>query len=61
MPPPPPSVSKQQMWNAIRVAFVNANFPNSITYDPILTPAPTVSLLTILNGVLLAAQGTQQT
>lgn len=60
-PVPLIGVTTLQMWNAIRVAFVNANHPNSITYDPLTKPAPQVSMLTMLNAARLAASGQAQT
>lgn len=60
LPVPPVGVYKMQMWNAIRVAFVNLNHPGLITYDPLTTPPPKVNLMTMLNAVRLAAGGAIQ-
>jgi hypothetical protein len=60
LPVPPKSVYKMQMWNAIRVAFVNRNHAGAITYDSLTTPPPKVNLMTMLNAVRLAAGGQLQ-
>lgn len=57
---PPPQVSADQMWNAIRVAFVNRNHAGAITYDPLVVPPPRISAMQMLNAVRLAAGGELQ-
>jgi len=57
---PPPSVSDAQLWNAIRIAFVNRHHPSAILTNALIVPAPSVSIPTIIYATLLAAQGQLQ-
>jgi hypothetical protein len=57
---PPSSVSDAQLWNAIRIAFVNRNNPGAISTNALIVPAPAVSIATIIYATLLAAQGQLQ-
>lgn len=60
LPVPPPSVSDAQLWNAIRIAFVNRNHPGAISTNALIAPAPPVSIPTLIYATLLAAQGQLQ-
>jgi len=56
-----PSDDWDKMWNAIRCAIVNNNYPGSITYDPLQREIPNkVSGMMMLNSVLDAVNGEPQ-
>jgi len=60
LPVPPPSVSEAQLWNSIRIAFVNRNYSGAISTNALIVPAPPVSIPTLIYATLLAAQGQLQ-
>jgi len=56
----PPPIDPNWLINAIRVAFVNANHPGAITYNPLTTPSPPEDTGTLWWAVYRAAQGQLQ-